>query len=233
MTAPDQIDRELDAYLMDGPTELPERSFFAVRDRIEATHQRVVIGPWRTPDIMSRLVPIGLGAAAVIAAFVIGIQLLGPTAPQGVGGPASADPSPSPSSTPVGGTVEYQADGASASTVVDAVADGTTVSGTAVTTMASGIHTVGLECAAQAGDTWAFAGTTERTTIASEQAGDWSAVVVRGSSPQHIGIWLSDDKPEGDTCDAWLESIDLDDIDAENFQPVESGELIPPPDLAP
>ena len=32
MTAPHDLDRLLDAFLADGPTELPDRSFDAVRD---------------------------------------------------------------------------------------------------------------------------------------------------------------------------------------------------------
>jgi hypothetical protein len=66
---------------------------------METTRQRVVIGPWRFPD-MSKFVPIGLGAAAVVVALVLGAQLLGPPAPSGVGGAPSASPSASPSATP-------------------------------------------------------------------------------------------------------------------------------------
>ena len=36
-------------YLDTGPTQLPDRSFDAVREAIDDTRQRVVIGPWRTP----------------------------------------------------------------------------------------------------------------------------------------------------------------------------------------
>ena len=100
MTAPDDLDRQLDAYLWDGPTALPDPSFDAVRDRVEMTSQRAVIGPWRLPIIMNKLVPIGLGAAAVIAVLVIGSQLLGPAAPSGVGAaPPSAAPSAASSPT--------------------------------------------------------------------------------------------------------------------------------------
>jgi hypothetical protein len=47
-------------------------------------------------------------------------------------------------------------------------------------------------------------------------------------SPQRIGIWISDDKAEGSTCDGWLALIDLASIGPENFNPVESGALVPP-----
>ena len=65
MTAHDDLDRQLNDFLRDGPTELPYESFDAVRDRTEQTRQRVVIGPWRLPE-MNKFVTIGLGAAAVV-----------------------------------------------------------------------------------------------------------------------------------------------------------------------
>ncbi len=99
MTAPHDLDRQLKAFLSDGPTELPDPSFDAVRDRMESTRQRVVIGPWRMPD-MDKLMPVALGAAAVVVALVIGAQVLGPPAPGGVG----AAPSPTLTPTPVSTT---------------------------------------------------------------------------------------------------------------------------------
>ena len=231
MTAPHDLDRQLQAFLTDGPTELPEQSFDAVRDRMETTRQRVFIGPWRFPD-MNKLVPIGLGAAALVVALVVGIRLLGPPAPAGPGGAPSASPSPTPSPTPIGGIVHYRLDGLPATTEVDAVADGASVTGTAVTKF-KGVHTVRLECAGRDGDTWAFAGTTEKTTVSGERAGEWSAVIVRDGSPQRVGIWLSDPKSEGSDCDGWLALIDLAEIGDENFRPVESGALVSPRDPAP
>lgn len=182
---------------------------------------------------MNKLVPLGLAAAAVVLALIIGTQLLRPAAPGGAAEAPSSGATVDPSPARVGGNVQYQLDGAAASTDVDAVADGAGVSGTAVTTLAGGVHTVQVECAARDGDYWAVGGTTEQTTVAGEQAGDWSAVIVKDGSPQRIGIWLSDDKSEGSDCDGWLAVIDIADIGPENFQPVESGALGPPPDLAP
>jgi hypothetical protein len=232
MNARRDPDRLIHAFLMEGRTELPDQVYDAVRARIEQTKQRVVIGPWRFPN-MSKFVPIGLGAAAVVAALVIGAQLLGPAAPGGVGAAPSAEPTAIPSPTPIGGTVEYLLDGAPATTEVDAVADGASVSGTAVTTFRNGTHTVRLECAAWDGDTWALGGTTEQTTVSGEPAGAWSAVIVKDDSLQRIAIWLSDDKLEGSDCDGWLASIDLADIGLEHSQPVESGALVPPPGPTP
>ena len=162
----------------------------------------------------------------MVVVLVVGTQLLGPPASSGSGGAASPSP-------PIGGTVTFQMDGAPATTTVDAVADGASVSGTAVSTLGSGTHTVDVECAVRDGDTWAFGGTIKETTVSGEPAGDWSAVVVRDGSPQRVGIWLSDSKTAGTDCDAWLAAIDMSTIDNENFHPVESGALVPPPDLAP
>ena len=76
MTAHDDLDRQLNDLLRDGPTELPYQSFDAVRDRTEQTRQRVVIGPWRIPE-MNKFLAIGLGAAAVVLAVFVGAQFFG------------------------------------------------------------------------------------------------------------------------------------------------------------
>jgi hypothetical protein len=76
MTAHNDLDRRLNDFLRDGPEELPYESFDSVRDRTERTGQRVVVGPWRLPE-MNRLVTIGLGAAAVVVLVFVGAQLLG------------------------------------------------------------------------------------------------------------------------------------------------------------
>jgi hypothetical protein len=145
--------------------------------------------------------------------------------------PAAPSASPSPAASPsggLGGTVQYQVDGAAATTEVDVVADGASVSGTAVTTFREGTHTVRLACASRNGDTWALGGTTEQTTVPGERAGDWSAVIVKDGSPQGIAIWLSDDPSKASDCNAWLATTDFATIGAENFNAVESGTLVPP-----
>ncbi len=139
-----------------------------------------------------------------------------------------ASAAPGPSGT-FGGSVNYQLDGASSTTEVDAVANGASVSGTAVSKLAEGTHTVQLECASRDGDTWALAGTVEQTTVPHEKAGDLSVVIVRDGSPQHIGIWLSVDAEPGTDCDAFLASTDFSTLGLENLVPVESGALVPPP----
>jgi hypothetical protein len=99
MNAQRDPDRLINAFLMEGQTELADPVYDAVRASIEQQRQRVVIGPWRMPP-MNKLVPIGLGAAAVVVALVIGAQLLGPPAPSVVGVAPSATPSPTAAPTP-------------------------------------------------------------------------------------------------------------------------------------
>jgi hypothetical protein len=105
MNAHSDLDRQLNDFLRDGPEELPYQSFDAVRDLTEQTGQRVVIGPWRLPE-MNKIVTIGLGAAAVVLAVIVGIQFFGTTS-GGTGGPgdeptATAYPTatPEPAATP-------------------------------------------------------------------------------------------------------------------------------------
>ena len=139
---------------------------------------------------------------------------------------ASASPSPSGA---FGGSVQYQIDGAPATTEVDAVASGESVSGTAVTTFRAGTHTVRLACAAaQDGGSWVLGGTTEKSTIPGEPVGAWSAVIIKDGSPQQIGIWLSADPAAGSDCEAFVASIKPAELDPGAFSPVESGALVPP-----
>jgi len=92
MTASRDPDRLIHAFLDEGLDELPDPVYDAVRDRIETTRQRAVIGPWRTSD-MNRYLKWGLAAAAVVVIAVVAINLLpGSPAP---GGEPSATPEPS------------------------------------------------------------------------------------------------------------------------------------------
>ena len=88
-------DRLIHAFMLEGAEQLHDQVYDAVRADIEHRHQRVFIGPWRLPT-MNKFLPIGLGAAAVVVALVVGIQLLGPRGPAGPGGVPSVVPSPTP-----------------------------------------------------------------------------------------------------------------------------------------
>ncbi len=186
-------------------------------------------GQNHTPRVSSRSrTGIVLGSVVAVLGIVAGCAAPAQSSASAPAPAASASPSGA-----VGGSVHYQLDGAPATTEVDAVASGASVSGTAVSELGKGTHTVRLKCAGDYGDTWAFGGTTEQTTVPGERAGAWSAVIVKDGSPQQIGLWLSDEEWQGSDCDAWLASIDLSQIDPSNFHPVESGALVAPPDLAP
>ena len=151
------------------------------------------------------------------------------------GTPSSAAPPAAPSavanpsqSGSFGGTVQFKLDGKAATTTVDGVADGATLSGTAVTQIGGGTHNVKLECASKNGDTWALGGKIESTTVSGESAGSWSAVMVMDGSPQKVGIWLSDEASTASDCKTWLTAIDFSSMDASNFNAVGSGSLTPP-----
>lgn len=95
MTQSRDPERLIHAFLLEGGERLHDQVYDAVRADIEKKRQRAVFGPWRAP-IMNKLVPIGLGAAVVVAVLFVGSQLLGP--PPGPGGPGvSPTPSPEPS----------------------------------------------------------------------------------------------------------------------------------------
>ena len=100
MTAHHDLDKQLNDFLRDGPDELPYQSFDAVRDRTEQTGQRVVLGPWRLPE-MNKFVTIGLGAAAVVVALFLGAQFFGsPTGGVGSQPTATLQPTATPEPTP-------------------------------------------------------------------------------------------------------------------------------------
>jgi hypothetical protein len=97
MTASRDPDRLIHAYFDEGPDELPDPVYDAVRDRIEQTRQRAAFGLWRTPRMTTNL-RYGLTVAAGVLVVVIGYQLIGGSNP---GGPAATEtPQPSASSEP-------------------------------------------------------------------------------------------------------------------------------------
>jgi hypothetical protein len=95
MTASRDPDRLIRAFLMEGEEMLQDQVYDEVRAAIEHRRQRVYFGPWRTP-IMNRIVTFGLGAAAVVAALFIAVQLL--SSPDGGTGGQST-PSATPGAT--------------------------------------------------------------------------------------------------------------------------------------
>lgn len=98
MTNDRDIERILDMWLGDGPSELPDRVFDVVADRIERQPQRPAWRlQWRTSD-MNTTLKRASAIAAVAIIVVAGYNLL-PGGSSG-GPPPTPSPSPSPTSTP-------------------------------------------------------------------------------------------------------------------------------------
>ena len=98
MTAPRDADPLIRAFLDEGMTQLPDRTYDAVRAHIDRTRQRVVIGPWREPR-MSNLARVTAAAAAVLVVAITGAVLFGGRG-SGQVGSQPASPSPGIESSP-------------------------------------------------------------------------------------------------------------------------------------
>lgn len=95
------VDRVIRSWLHEDRHEDASRVAGAVLDLLDTTPQRRIQWlPARRLPLMNKFVSVGLGAAAVVVALVIGIQVLRPPASGGVGSAPSASPSPSPTPTP-------------------------------------------------------------------------------------------------------------------------------------
>jgi hypothetical protein len=99
-TSDRNVNRVIRSWLLEDRHEDVSRVAAAVLDVLDTTPQHR--SPWwpvRRIPFVNKFASVGLGAAAVVAALVIGAQVLGPPAPGGVGGP-SATPSLTISHTP-------------------------------------------------------------------------------------------------------------------------------------
>jgi hypothetical protein len=222
----DRFSAQLRQHLLETADERPaDGRLEAIDERVAVTVQRprlvARLGwfPGRDDPFVSGAVRYALIAAALIVAIVAAALAAG------VGSPSA--------SGAFGGIVHYQLDGAPATTEIDAVADGASVSGMAVTAFRGGTHTVRLGCAARYGGTWVLGGTTEKSTVPGEPADAWSAVTVKDGSPQQIAVWLSAGPAAGGSCAAFLASFAPAELEPGVFNPVESGVLVPPPDPIP
>ena len=93
------IERLLDRWFADRPTEVSDRVLDSVADRITRQRQRPAVHlPWRD-TAMNPLIKVGAAVAAVVLIAVIGYNLL-PASQSQVGGPgpsaAPSSPAPSP-----------------------------------------------------------------------------------------------------------------------------------------
>jgi hypothetical protein len=75
MTAVRDPERVLRSLIEEGPTQLSERSYHAIRSEIDHTRQRVVLGPWREPQ-MTNFTRIAIAAVAALAVAVVAFNML-------------------------------------------------------------------------------------------------------------------------------------------------------------
>jgi hypothetical protein len=92
-------DRLIHAFLSEGATELADEVYDTVRDRIDYTRQRAVIGPWREPDV-NRYLKFAIAAAAVLAIAVVGYRQFGSVNDVGPAASVSPAPTATPAATP-------------------------------------------------------------------------------------------------------------------------------------
>ena len=99
MTHTDEFTGQLEAYLDDyeGSTPLPEPVRDVIRAELPSTRQRPAWWPERRSPEMNNMAKLGVAAAAVVVAALLGYTYL--VAPN-VGGPLLGEPSPSPTPTP-------------------------------------------------------------------------------------------------------------------------------------
>ena len=97
MTESRDADRVIAAFLSEGPIELADRSYEAVRDRIERTRQRRAFGVWGTRRLAGsgRVV---LVAGVVLIALGLGFEFVGGRAGSE---PPVGSPAPSPRTLPL------------------------------------------------------------------------------------------------------------------------------------
>ncbi len=104
MTASRDPDKLIAAFLDEGQTDLPDRVFDAVRHDIQRTRQRVVIGPWRVPN-MNMFARVAIAAAAVVAIGFAWVNFGPSRAGPGVGAQPTPTPTPSPQPLPDAGAL--------------------------------------------------------------------------------------------------------------------------------
>jgi hypothetical protein len=100
MSLDPETTRIVRSWLDDGVTQLPDRVLDSVLDQVPATPQRRATGwPARRLSDMNTTLKLGLAAAIVVVAVLIGVNVLGTSA---VGGPGvdTASPTPEPTATP-------------------------------------------------------------------------------------------------------------------------------------
>jgi hypothetical protein len=85
-------------FASEAPPRAPDRVLAAVLETTNSTRQRraPIRLPWRFP-MMNTYAKVAIAAMVVIAVGAVGLSMLGPRSPSGVGGESNASPTPSPS----------------------------------------------------------------------------------------------------------------------------------------
>jgi hypothetical protein len=200
MSASRDPDRLIRAFVLDGAERLNDRVYDAVRDDIETRRQRAFIGPWRLPT-MNKLVPIGVGAAAVLVIAVVGYQLLPRNG--GVGGSPTIAPSPTPSLLAKG---TFEVNGIN--TTLDATGSGTNVSGTLTGSNSDGAYTVDLKCEKTIdGRRWIGGDVTRSTNLQNAPVGSRTAIVLKPGSPVEGTFIFQMSDPASASCLAFFDDM--------------------------
>jgi len=171
---------------------------------------------------MKPIIPIAVGAAAVLLAVVLGSQFL--PSDSAVGRPTST-PTASPTATAIGGRFTF----AGIPVVMDASSDGSSLSGTAAGSYNGDAFTIVLQCLRQFDDeTWMFAGELTQSAVPDQPTGSWAALIVRDGSPQKAGIWI-DAQATADDCYEYVSTIPDNAVEGpEMIAPMDEGSITLP-----
>jgi hypothetical protein len=229
MTASQDPERMITAFLREGEEQLHDQVYDAVRAAIEQKRQRAFIGPWRISS-MNRILAIGAAAIAVLVVVVIGSQLFG--SPTNVGGGGDATPTPQPtSSTPVAVTL---ASGSFTAPLgefgeafdIEAVRKGDDVSGTMEISNpagAEGAYSVDVQCARTIDDGVLLIGGEVTESTYEEFIADGAYVVLTFAPGTPVRmLWaadvlVTDEAPApAESCSAYVESL-LSDPESADF----------------
>jgi len=241
MTASRDPDRLIHDFLLEGEERLQDQVYDAVRAEIEQKRQRAVVGPWRFAP-MNKFLAIGLGAAAVVIALLVGAQLLG--SPTNVGGGGDATPTPQPTSpTPVAVTLASGSFSAPLGEFgeafsIEAVRTGDDVSGTMEISNPAGgegAYSVDVQCARTIDDGVLLIGgeVTESTYEEFIEDGAYVVLMLAPGTPVRmlwgVDVLVTDEVPTpAESCSAYVDTL-LGDSEIvqgirDNGRPIE-GEL--------
>jgi WD40-like Beta Propeller Repeat len=190
----------LRAFYAEGQTQLPDRAYRTVHDRVDRTRQRVVIGSWEEPR-MSTLARVAVAAAAVVAITVVGLNLVARTNELGPGAPTqSVVPSVTPSVVPSAGT------NATASTAPLAVSNGliaySTLPGLGQLEITDILHGGDLYLIREGGEPRLIAGRGDGTTrnVCPAFSPDGNLLAFGAASPKGRAVEVVTVNPDGSTA---------------------------------